>query len=89
LRLSTSQNKLLYADSIILLVTAFVALGSTVGGIFGMNVMNSLENDVHAFKIVVGTTVACIAVGVASTYAYFRLTGTFPKIFDREYLLND
>jgi hypothetical protein len=54
-----------------------------------MNVLNSLETDANAFKVVVGSTVACIAVGVASTYAYFRLTGTFPKIFDREYLMND
>lgn len=54
-----------------------------------MNVMNSLEQDDHAFKIIVGTTVACIAVGISSVYAYFRMTGTFPKIFDKEYLSND
>ena len=85
LRLATSQNKLLFAESIVILSTVFLTTGGFIGGLYGMNLINHLEENDVAFTYVCIATVLFIFSGTYVVYKYFRRNGTFPRIFDAAY----
>lgn len=85
LRLATSQNKLLFAESIIILSTVFLTIGAFFGGLFGMNLKNHYEESDWAFGYVVAISILFIMIGTYSVCYYFRGNGTYPKIFDAAY----
>lgn len=79
-RLDAVRNRLLLANMIISIGSFCVAIGSFIGSIFGMNVINHIEEDPNAFKqIVIGTCLGMVSmvflVGLVLWYA-----GTMPNL---------
>ena len=83
--MATSQNKLLFAESIIILSTVFLTAGGFICGLYGMNLTNHIEDNDGAFSYVVMFTLLFILAGTYLVYKIFRSNGTFPKIFDMAY----
>jgi magnesium transporter len=79
LRLDTSRNQLLIADTVISVVACCLAMGSFVGSIYGMNLKNHMEEDPHMFTVVLWLTVFGIIILGLSTIAYFKMTGVLPS----------
>lgn len=52
LRLDTSRNQLLIADTVISVVACCIGLGSFIGSIYGMNLKNHMEEDEHMFTVI-------------------------------------
>jgi hypothetical protein len=72
-----------------MMLTVFVAFGSYVCGLFGMNIhLNAYDFDTPGYPwvSVVGALVGFILMGSSAVYLHFRWNGTFPPIFDRYYL---
>jgi len=66
LQLDTTRNRLLYINTVVSAVSVVVATASLVGSIFGMNLINHLEDDEHAFlKVLIGTIVGMIGLFTA------------------------
>ena len=58
LQMDTIRNRLLYINTVVSLLSLSVAVASMIGSIFGMNLINHLEDDEGAFlKVVIGTIV--------------------------------
>lgn len=79
-RLDGVRNRLLLANMIISIGSFCVAIGSFIGSIFGMNVINHMEEDSSAFRqIVIGTCLGMLSmlmlVGLVLWYA-----GTMPNL---------
>jgi magnesium transporter len=53
MKLDTVRNRLLYVNTVVSLLTLAVGVGSFIGSIFGMNLINPLEDSPTAFKTVV------------------------------------
>lgn len=69
--LDTVRNRLLYINTFLSLVTLCVTVGSFIGSIFGMNLLNGLEEDGDAFQqVVIGTCVGGFVMLVAMSYAF-------------------
>ena len=62
MKLDTIRNRLLFVNTVLTLLLLFVAAGSMVGSIFGMNLINGLESSPVAFKQVVIGSLTCIFV---------------------------
>jgi len=62
MKLDTIRNRLLFVNTVLTLIMLFVAVGSMVGSIFGMNLINGLESSPVAFKQVVIGSLTCIFV---------------------------
>ena len=83
LRLDTSRNQLLIADTNMSLITSCLAAGSFVGSLYGMNLVNHHENDPTLFQTVTIATVIgmlCIGTGVRT---YFKVSDTLSVYFVR------
>ena len=79
LRLDTSRNQLLIADTVISVVAMCLAMGSFVGSVYGMNLKNHMEEDPHMFNVVLMLTIFGISILGNSTIAYFKLSGVLPS----------
>ena len=77
-KLDTLRNRLLFANMIISVISLCVASGSFIGSIFGMNVINHLEESDTAFKIIAYSTV--IGSTILGSFIMFLLiiSGTVP-----------
>ncbi len=78
LRLDTSRNQLLITDTILQVIACCLALGSFIGSVYGMNLKNHIEEDKHAFKVVVTLTSAGITALGLLAILYFRASGVLP-----------
>ena len=69
LQMDTIRNRLLYINTLVSLISLCVGIGSFVGSIFGMNLINHIETAPHAFiQIVVGTILGCIFILIGLLY---------------------
>ena len=58
MHMDTIRNRLLYMNTVLAALSLIVATGSLVGSIFGMNLLNGLEDEPGVFgKVVIGTLV--------------------------------
>jgi len=56
-----------------------VATASLIGSIFGMNLLNNLENDPNAFaQVLIGTILGSIGLFVLISFCAYR-SGVFPQ----------
>jgi hypothetical protein len=55
-KLDASRNRLLFTNMVLNLLTLCVTMGTFIAGVFGMNLMNSLQDSPVAFKQVVWGT---------------------------------
>lgn len=78
LRLDTSRNRLLIADTSVLVVTCAFALGSYISALYGMNVKNELENDDYAFVQVIYVTCVGLVVGIFLVLLYLKQKKILP-----------
>ena len=78
LRLDTSRNQLLITDTILQVIACCLALGSFIGSVYGMNLKNHIEDDKHAFKVVVTLTSVGITALALLAILYFRAAGILP-----------
>lgn len=79
LRLDTSRNQLLIADIILSLSGFVLGCGNLIGAIFGMNLVNHLENNPNTFVIVIVITILLMLGVFVGFIGYFRYSGVFPK----------
>ena len=78
LQMDTIRNRLLYINTVVSLASLSVAISSLIGSIFGMNLINHLEDDEHAFgKVVTGTVVGMVCFLVIFLWVISR-TGLMP-----------
>ncbi|CAB9505377.1 inner membrane magnesium transporter MRS2 [Seminavis robusta] len=79
-RLDAVRNRLLLANMLISIGSLVVAFGSFIGSVFGMNVMNSLEDSDTAFNTIVLAT--CLSmVGLVLLFALILwVAGTLPSM---------
>eukprot|EP01035_Chromulina_nebulosa_P018929 gene18929-24736_t len=78
LRLDTSRNQLLIADTIISVITCSLALGSFIGALYGMNLKNHHEEDDNTFYTITIITILGMLLVVIVSLFYFRLSGMIP-----------
>ena len=79
LRLDTSRNQLLVADTTISIVTLAFTIGSFVGSIFGMNLNSYVQTAPYNFAVVCVATSVFIICFSACTIKYFQMTGVIPR----------
>ena len=77
----TIRNRLLYINMLISILSLAVALGSFIGSIFGMNVINGYEDSDSAFLIIVIATVCGAILLVALMLLSIRKVGALPNLF--------
>ena len=77
----TIRNRLLYINLLIGILSLAVTLGSLVGSLFGMNVINGYEDSVNAFKVIVFSTVGGSVVFVALVLVAIQKVGALPNLF--------
>eukprot|EP00934_Nitzschia_sp_Nitz4_P009107 Nitzschia sp. Nitz4//scaffold58_size112336//46750//48412//NITZ4_004032-RA/size112336-processed-gene-0.190-mRNA-1//1//CDS//3329554986//9097//frame0 len=77
------RNKLLYINMLISIISMAVAVGSFVGSIFGMNVVNHYEDSMRAFSVIVWVTIAGIFTFVLGVLLILRRMGALPNLFDK------
>ena len=75
------RNRLLYINMLISIMSLAVAVGSFIGSIFGMNVINFYEDSENAFSIIVWSTVGGLAISVALVLFTLRRFGALPNVF--------
>ncbi len=90
LQMDTIRNRLLYINTVVSLASLSVAIASMIGSVFGMNLINHLEDDEHAFgKVVVGTLVGMVCFLLVFLWIISRagLMPTSPRkaLFTRRY----
>ena len=78
-KLDTIRNRLLYVNTVISLLSFIVATGSLVGSFFGMNLVNYLEDDDNAFRLVVTWTMVGLFVLLIFLIWVFIRVGGLPK----------
>ena len=76
----TIRNRLLYIQIIVSVASLAVSLGSFVGSIFGMNVINHYEDNQNTFRIIVFTTIAGALLFVVFVVVFFRRLGALPAL---------
>lgn len=79
LRLDTSRNQLLVADTILSIITLAITSGSFIGALYGMNLINHMESYPHAFSHVVIITVIGMTILVTTIIIFFRAKGILPN----------
>lgn len=78
LQMDTVRNRLLYINTLVSVISLCVGIGSFVGSIFGMNLINHIETAPNAFvQIVVGTILGCIFILVGLLYT-LHMAGAMP-----------
>jgi Mg2+ and Co2+ transporter CorA len=61
MKLDTIRNRLLFVNTVLSMIMLFVSAASLVGSIFGMNLINGLEDSPTAFRqVVIGTLASCV-----------------------------
>jgi len=78
LRLDTSRNQLLVADTTLSIAMLGVGLGSWVCGLFGMNLYSGVENKDHLFTPVAVLTIMMMMFVFIVILVYLRWTGVLP-----------
>ena len=84
LRLDTSRNQLLIAETILSVITCCLAFGSFVGAIYGMNLKNHFEENPHLFGVVTTSTILFMIFLCVSVLIYFKVSGIFPKEYRQD-----
>lgn len=80
MKLDSVRNRLLYINTLVSLLSLCVSIGSFIGSIFGMNLINHLEDDPDAFKkVVAGTVVGSFGAVLVLLFAFWR-AGTMSGI---------
>jgi len=78
LQLDTVRNRLLYINTVVSVFSLCVASASLVGSIFGMNLINHMENDPNTFTEVVTGTLVGSTVMLVSVLWLISKTGVMP-----------
>lgn len=86
LRLDTSRNQLLVADTVLSICSLAVAIGSFVGSIFGMNLHNYLEDGEWEFQAVTWSTVSFIILFIMTTIYVCKRRGIIPSSYNSKSL---
>ena len=90
MKLDTIRNRLLYINTFVSLVSASIAASSLVGSIFGMNLINHLEDSNTAFmQVVIGTVISGLCILFGLSFIFFRaatspITDTLKNSFSFE-----
>lgn len=81
LRLDTSRNELLIANTAISILSVCIAFSAYITGIFGMNLDNTryIQPTSGVFSTVFCVTAIFICVGSYSVFFYLRYCGILPK----------
>ena len=80
MKLDAVRNRLLYVNTVVSLLSLTIGIGSFIGSIFGMNVINHLETDDDAFrKVVLGTCIGMTGILGLMSYVFYR-AGHLPRI---------
>ena len=79
LKMDTIRNRLLFINTVVSVISLCVATASLVGSIFGMNLINHLEEDKNAFVEVVLGTVVGITLLLIAILAFIARSGVMPK----------
>lgn len=85
LRLDTSRNRLLIANTILSVVGCTFAGGSFIGSLFGMNLNSKLEKAEGWFWSVVGITIFAMIVFTIGIIIYLRRAGVLPQNYTTPY----
>jgi Mg2+ and Co2+ transporter CorA len=80
LRLDTSRNELLIANTVLAILACCFGLGAYVSGIFGMNLDNTgkLQDTKNVFYIVIATSFGFMILMFVGMIWVFRSNGMFP-----------
>ncbi|KAL3923463.1 MAG: hypothetical protein SGILL_001643 [Bacillariaceae sp.] len=76
----TIRNRLLYINLLLQTLSLSVAIGSFVGSIFGMNVINSYEESTNAFYYILFATLAFMAGFSIFIIVMIRRLGALPNL---------
>ena len=79
LRLDVSRNALLVADTKLSVVNISLSLGSFIGSMFGMNLINHFESTTNGFLIVFSLTGIISVIVTFVTIMHFKKTNVIPK----------
>lgn len=81
LRLDTSRNELLIANTSMAVLTCSIGFGAYISGIFGMNLDNTLTiQDISGlFLTVFGVTFGLMFGSFYLIIEYYTMTGVLPK----------
>jgi magnesium transporter len=74
------RNRLLYINLLLQTLSLSVAIGSFVGSIFGMNVMNGYEDSSTAFYVIIFATLTLMAGLGLFVIVLIRRVGAIPKL---------
>jgi magnesium transporter len=77
----TIRNRLLYINMVISVLSLSVAIGSFIGSIFGMNVVNQYEDSANAFRVIVLSTVGGALFFILASIGLIRWLGALPNLF--------
>ena len=79
MKLDAIRNRLLYISTMVSIASLCVATASLVGSIFGMNLLNNLENDANAFaQVLIGTILGSIGLFILISFLAYR-SGVLPQ----------
>jgi Mg2+ and Co2+ transporter CorA len=80
LRLDTSRNELLIANTWLAILACVFGLGAFVSGIFGMNLDNTgkLQQTKNVFNTVIAATTGVMIIMFCGMYYMFQRSGMFP-----------
>mmetsp|Transcript_5775 Transcript_5775/g.16270 ORF Transcript_5775/g.16270 Transcript_5775/m.16270 type:complete len:644 (+) Transcript_5775:165-2096(+) len=79
MKLDAIRNRLLYISTMVSIASLCVATASLIGSIFGMNLLNNLENDPNAFaQVLAGTLLGSIGMFILISFWAYR-SGVLPQ----------
>jgi len=81
LRLDTSRNQLLVADTVLSICTLGFGIGSFIGSIFGMNLHNKVEDGPWQFQAVTWGTIGGIGLFVLGAIYVCKRRGIIPSSY--------
>lgn len=77
------RNRLLYINMVISILSLAVTIGSFVGSMFGMNVVNYYEDSSSAFRVIAWSTVVGILLFATTILFVLRKLGALPNVFKK------
>ena len=89
LRLDTSRNQLLVADTVLAVITLAISCGSFVGSLYGMNLINHQEDKQHTFAHVCYATIIFIVTLSITIIGIFIHKGLIPSKMYRTWANNE
>ena len=79
MKLDAIRNRLLYISTMVSIASLCVATASLVGSIYGMNLLNNLENDPNAFaQVLAGALIGSVGLFVLISFWAYR-SGVLPQ----------